>query len=80
MKATGKGDKKKKKKVAQNCHLSIASCPCRSSSLLMVILRPPLLSKVSSFLFLVAEYGFRSELLPSTTNPCPKESRAAASC
>ena len=78
MKATGKGDKKKK--AAQNCHLSFASCPCRSSSLLMVILRPPLLSKVSSFLFLVAEYGFRSALLLSTTNPCPKESRAAASC
>ena len=71
---------KKKKKAAQNCHLSIASCPCPSSSLLTVILRPSLASKVSSLLFLVAEYGFRSALPLSTTNPCPEESRAAVFC
>lgn len=52
--------RKKKKKAAQNCHLSIASCSCSSSSSLTVILRPSLASKISSFLFLVVEYGFRS--------------------
>lgn len=62
----------KKKKAAQNCHLSIASCPCRSSSLLTDILRPSLASKVSSFLFLVAERGFRSALPLSTNSLCPQ--------
>lgn len=42
-------------KAAQNCHLSAASCPCGSGSLLTVILRPSLTLKISSFLFLVAE-------------------------
>lgn len=48
VKATGR---KKKQKAAQNCHLSAASCPCLSSSLLTVILRPSWLQRFPLFYF-----------------------------
>lgn len=75
-KPLGGEEKKGSTKLAfEHCFL-----PCPSSSLLTVILRPSLASKVSSLLFLVAEYGFRPALPLSTTNPSPEESRAAVFC